>query len=376
MKIKISFVIITVLATFSACGKSAPEPGQQAKPAAAATLVPGAPEPSQAPTVAISDIVAAKTFQLRPPETLSAEQLPANEISEFIVTGKMGQYLRGEADEYDGPDSMLAAQVAGGGPVLKSEFADYCSDEQLYPLTQDGNVRMVYDPHGHKNTLHFSLIDKDDPLVSVGLKPEQVSINFGSFKRPTATEVVPHEHSCGVDETWPSVLVVESKAGWFRVARIEGYNKALPKNKSMQVLVASLKPGAKPVGAKDLPYTSSDDARTVMTARQQFITGNGWKGWRCIKGSSPDEDYPGGLAYIFEGITNDERFFIRMSGPISHAELKRLSTENIQDEESRKKQETTNRLLLEKTLATADPSSFKPNLSDLDAVISSLKLKQ
>ncbi len=147
----------------------------------------------------------------------------------------------------------------------------------------------------------------------------------------------------------------------------------------MQLLQAQLQSPGKPIDAKNLPYANwGNDAGTVMTARPALITGMGWKAWRWVEGLSQDGDYPGGLSYVAEGITDDGRFFFRITSDISHPAQRRLSTDNIVgvDERARDRADTQNRLLLEKALASANPSSFTPNLNNLDAVIRSLKLKR
>ena len=367
---KIRSLIFITLVLLSGCksSTSAPAPGLNAS-----LLTEDVPK-------SIAEVTPARTLQLKLPALISSDQIPANAVSEFIVQGKAGQFLNVTVDNKDEkrnlPASSLFAKTKDG-KKLDSLVEDFCTEEQMYVLPEDGAFSVLFDPLGHKATLHFSLVDENDPLVTVGLKPEQIAINFGGFGQENPIKIVSYDHTCEIGESWPASLSVQSKIS-FRIAQTKGYEEAFPKDKSMQLLQSQLHLPGKPIDAKNLPYANwgNDDA-TVMTARPTLITGKDWKAWRWIEGSSQDGDYPAGLSYVVEGITDDGRFFFRMTGAISHPAQRRLSTDNIVgvDEPARDRADTHNRLLLEKALASADPSSFTPNLNDLDAVIRSLKLK-
>lgn len=145
-----------------------------------------------------------------------------------------------------------------------------------------------------------------------------------------------------------------------------------PKDKSMDVLVSHLVPGAKPPDAKNLPYPNwGGDAATIMTARPIPVSGNGWKAWRWIEGSSQDGDYPGNISFVADGLTDDQQYFFRATAIIDHQAVNSLSPQN-----SPKYDETDSRLRLEKALATADPASFTPNLNELDAMLNSLVIQR
>lgn len=96
-----------------------------------------------------------------------------------------------------------------------------------------------------------------------------------------------------------------------------------------------------------------------------------------------DEDYPSdNLGYIFEGISNDGRYFILIRADISHPDQKRLHPKRQINgppghtwESPDPKVDAPARIQLERNLAAAEPASFQPNLDQLDAVIRSLKLK-
>lgn len=312
------------------------------------------------------------------PASYSFDQIPTDAVSEFLFQGKAGQYLRVEVQEEEhnngGLLSKLTAEALPGAQDLASLNPAYCRDEQIYQLPHDGNFRVLFDAASYRSALHFSSIEKDDPLVDVGLKPEQVSINFGTFGIPGPPEVHPYDHPCEIGESWPASIVIHTNKLWFYVTQVEGYKKMFPDG-GMESLISRLRPGSKLPDAKSLPYANWDGGTaTVMTARQQRIEGEGWKGWRWIEGFSQDGDYPADIAYIFEGLTNDGRFFLRFRATIAQPEVTRLSPNSNQSNKERGKQETSNRPLLEMALAAADPASFAPNLNELDAAVRSLNI--
>lgn len=364
------------LAAADGCKKSSPPPVEQAKTAPTATPTPA--PPAATPAAAPEDLLhasASKTFQVVPPASFPAEQLPTTGVSEFLVAAHSNQFLRVEVGDEDKQvlRSELVAQTAGG-QELTAVDPGYCADEKLYPLTQDGTVRVVYAAHATWASLRFSLIERSDPMLNVDLTPQQVSINYGTLGKGEGREFQRYLHSCEVGSSWPANVVLKSDAGWLRITRVEGYERIFPNDNSMQVLISSLKQQAKPLDAKKLPFADDDDAAIVLTARAELMKGEGWTGWRWIEGSTQDEDYPGGLGYSFEGVTDDGRFFLRMTGQISHPALKRLEPGNIQGS-ARAKAIRDNRQLLEQAITKADPASFTPNLNEVDAMIQSIKIQ-
>src|ERR1700761_1499669 len=197
--------IFTVLVLLSGCKSSAPAvkatPDQNAN-----LLAVEAPNP-------ITEATPAKTFQLELPALISSNQIPGNAVSEFIGRGKAGQFLRLTVDDEDEksilPASSLFAKTKGG-KKLDSLIEDFCTEEQVYVLPEDGAFSVLFDPLKHKTTLHFSLVDENDPLVSVGLKPEQISINFGRFGQESPFKAVSYDHTCEIGESWPASLSTEN----------------------------------------------------------------------------------------------------------------------------------------------------------------------
>jgi hypothetical protein len=324
------------------------------------------------PSVDFATTTPARTFQIKPPISFRSDQLPATGTSEFIFEAKAGQYFQMgiEEDRQQSPISAPSVSLSNGDTGVRIEpmDADFCM-EQMFALPKAGQYRFAFDPQGKKGTIRFSILEHDDPLVDAGIRPEGVSIDFGALGEGKKATLDPYDYTCELGESWPSNLLVQNNKIEFRVMRLAGYTSLFPKSEEMQLLQRSLLPGAPFVDAKRLPYASSGDAATVMSARPELVTGTGWRAWRWIEGQSQDGDFPGDyMFYTVDGLTNDGQFFFRMRADIEHPELKRLNPSDSVPEN-----DTQLRLQLEKALAVAKPDSFTPNLNQLDAIIRSLK---
>jgi hypothetical protein len=173
----------------------------------------------------------------------------------------------------------------------------------------------------------------------------------------------------------------------FRIMQVAGYKKVFETDRDggrdMANLEAALRPGRKAVANDKLPYTYKDRwGAYIMSARPEFLEGERWRGLRWIAGYGGDEDYPSlGLGYIFEGISNDGRYFILVRADISHPDQKRLRPPSQINGTPPKTWESPGphgkeaRLQLEKALVASDPASFQPSLDQLDGIIRSLRLR-
>jgi hypothetical protein len=323
--------------------------------------------------VDLATVTPVKTFQVKPPISFSSDQLPSTGVSEFTFDAKAGQYLQliieQDRNRLSNPSPSVALVDISTGIQLKPMDADFCL-EQMFSLPTAGQYRLAFDPLGQKSTIHFSTLESDAPLINAGIRPEDVSIDLGVFGQTKKVTLDPYDYTCEVGESWPANLLVNSDKISFRIMRTAGYTSLFPGTQEMQLLQESLRPGATFIEAKRLPYASSDDAATVMSARPELIAGTGWRAWRWLEGQAQDGDYPAdeNLAYTVEGLTNDGRFFFRMRGYTIHPDVRRLNPSDSVPEN-----DTQLRLQLEKALAVAKPDSFTPNLDQLDAVIRSLK---
>lgn len=317
-------------------------------------------------------------ISVKPPVFFSAAKLPRNVKSEFSVDGNAGQFLRVVVDEnaeYDAPFSVSALAPDGSG--IKP---DDCGDDLAYPLPQTGKYRITFDPSGVGHTLRLTLLPHNDPLLDVGLKPEQVSIDFDSFGRQREIKVLPP--CSGQDDYLPAHLALRGDHISIRIMQVAGYNEFFGRFSRMPQLVSSLRSGFRGgIDAKQMPEPNHHGAATVTTVHAAMLTGNGWRGWRWVEGSAElFRNYPDRLAYVFQGISNDGRFFVIMRADISHSDVQRFSPPHLKpglpvstylkDE----KDQSVRRGQLEKSLSAADIGSFVPSLSQLDQMIRSFKL--
>lgn len=360
-------VLITLVVATIGCHNSKPaDSPPQGTPAAVATTEPQtALSSSEANKVA--DSIEVKPVQINPATSVSV--LAENGPREFIVQGHRGQFLRVQINpgDLESPTAKIVVESEASPGPLKSITSEYCTEDTLFLLGKDGALNVSLDTGGHKEVkLDFALLASNDPLVDVGIRPEQIL-----FAGKTDLKPVPYDHGCELGESWPASLSSKSGKLLFRIAQVAGYKSMFPQDKGMELLISSLASGAAP-DAKNLPYPNwGGDAATIMTARPLVIKGDGWKAWRWIEGSSQDGDYPGNISFVVEGLTDDQRYFFRVTATIDQEAVKSLSPQN-----GAKYDETGSRLRLEKALAGADPASFTPNLNELDATVNSLVVRR
>src|SRR6266700_774397 len=357
---------------------ASPTPAQAQKSAPPAT-----PKPytiSTKPPPDLGAMIPVKTFQVKPPASFTPDQFPQDGAVEFLVPGSAGQALLVKLTEvgtHSDPYGMASRArlevrfLDVGSPAL--EPGGDASGNWLYTLSQTGTYRVMLDPAGYKQNIQFTLLASGDPMVDPGIRAEQISIDFGSFARNDQLALVPYANFEGyMDPAWPSHLGLQTKHLEFRIMPVAGYKKVFEteKDNSMARLEAALQPGAKAVAGHALPYPVYGDRGYNMEARQELLHGEGWRGLRWIGGFGQDTACRPDLAYVFEGITDDGRFFIMIRAAISHpATEQRWAKGCTSDAEAPKINAR-----LERDLAAADPGSFHPNLDQLDAVIKSLKL--
>jgi hypothetical protein len=342
-------------------------------------------------TVAMSSTVAAEhapqkpvpptlnlSTRVKPPVFFSAAKLGHQLKSKFTLDGSAGQFLRVVVDEnaeYDAPFSVSV--LAPDGSEIKP---DDCVNDLAYPLPQAGAYRITFDPSGVEHTLRLTLLPHNDPLMDVGIKPEQVSIDLDSFERRHETKVLPP--CSGQDDYLPAHLTLRGDHISIRIMQLAGYNKFFSRFSRMPHLLQALRPGfTGAIDAKEMPEPNHHGAATVMTVNAEVLTGNGWRGWRWVEGSANlFRNYPDRLAYVFQGISNDGRFFVIVRTDVSHPDVQRFSPPHLEPGLpvptylKNEKDQSVRRVQLEKSLAAAEGGSFVPSLSQLDRVTRSLKL--
>jgi len=325
-------------------------------------------------------MVPVKTFQVKPPASFGADQIPLGSAVEFDIQGAAGRFLSVDGNEL----YRTLVQLRGSSSEL-SRGGDN-QGKWFYALPETGTYRVLYAPTLAPE-IKFSWLAADDPITDPGMKPEQFSIEFGNLGKGHHLVVAPYAFfdDMGVLSSWPTHLALETKEFEFRIIPTAGYKKMFPKDQDLALLERAITDGGKSARVETLPYALREESCGYITSfRHESLEGEGWRGLRWIGGFGGDESYPScGLGYVFAGISNDGRYLIILRADISHPDQKRLlpprhinGTPPNTWESSDPKVETEMRLRLEKNLAGAPPSSFSPNLDDLDAVIRSLKIKR
>jgi len=369
--------------------KPSPQARSEATPITAAqaqqTVTPAIPAPTP-------EGVPTGPTRVTPPASFNSEPLPEH----FTITAGAGQFLRVTVNLGAGNDARESVSVQPPGSDSAPLEALYkggdCWGNFIYALRKTGIYQVEFDSAGRSGSIDFSLLASNDPLIDPGITPGEISIDFGSIAQKGQLAIIPYQTGCDEgDESWPTHLGLDTGHFEFRVMQVAGYEKLFSTDSGGASAMANLEAAlslssGKNLAAGKMPYIYKDRwGAYIMSARQELLEGDGWRGRRWIAGyGGGDEDYPSSnLGYLFEGISNDGRYFILIRADISHPDQKRLRPRRQilgppghTWEASDPKLETPARLMLEKALATDDPASFQPSLNELDAVIRSLKLKR
>lgn len=360
------------------------------------------PTPAQDRTAPLSPI------PVTPPATLNPEQLPQDGPVAFSISGSAGDVIVVNVKEVSNPeyertlphtvaDTMearytISAATSDGVSAKTLQAGGDCTNTSMLLLPQDGSYQFVFNAPsrkwGRKYGLSFSTMHKNDPIMDVGLTPEQISIDFGDSAKGDVRVEPPLVAEGCLDNSGPAHLKVHGRRMEFRIMQVDGYKKVaaynvFPSEDGIAVLQAALTAG-KTDAVGSLPYAIFGDAGLNMWARQELLVGDGWRGLRWIGGYAQDTVVSPDLGYVFEGITDDGRFLIvahtRISHPANQKRWTKSTTTNantrtrIDLDAAEAKAHAINKLL-EHDLDTADPASFQPSLEQLDAVVRSLKLK-
>jgi hypothetical protein len=308
-----------------------------------------------------------------------------------MVQGSAGQFLHVKVKFGSGdPMNSVSAYRPGGSQKLDAlrEGGD-ASGNYVYRLPETAAYPVEFDPAGRSGSIEFSLLPGDDPMLTPGIAPEQISIDFGSFGQQREMKLEPFGQWEGYMDDWqPTNWALENKGLEFRIMQVAGYKKVFsgPDMRSdvavMENLEAALKPGAKIRPDIALPYPVYGDAGLDYSTRSQLLVGEGWRGLRRIEVHSQDTGCPPGhLAYVFEGISDDGRFFILMRRWIANPQLEsRLNKDcaaglKAAGASSDSFFKAGMPAILDRDVTGTDPASFQPSLDQLDAVIVSLKLR-
>jgi hypothetical protein len=384
-KLLLSFALAFVLAAAVGCKDSkkaaqseattVPKPTQP--PAAIASAKPkvvaSKPQPAPPP---LDTMVLAETFRVKPPASFGSDQISSGTAVEFLVAGGAGQFLVVDTGEI----YRVSVRAAHNGS-RKLSLGDDSKGRWFYALPEAGTYQVLYAPIGTP-AIKFSWLNINDPLTDPGIKPDQISIEFGSFAQKNDLRVTPYVLNDDEDywESWPTHLAVESSDFEFRIMAVAYYEKLFEKDKRMTALQSSLRAKGKNADVRQLPYPEYKYGGLNLWAQPELLEGDGWRGLRWIAGFAQDISCAwemGGqtLAYYFEGISNDGRFFILVRARVSNSALFQRFGEDCAAAESEVRNPNLN-AVFQKDVIGAKPSSFEPNFNQLDAVIRSLKLQR
>ncbi len=240
---------------------------------------------------------------------------------------------------------------------------------------------MLYAPWQTKPGIEFEFLPDNDPMVDPGVKPEDLSVDFGVFAQNKELVIAPFAEDGGelFWESWPTHLAVDRRGFEFRIMTVDGNKKVFKKYERMTALGAALGARGKNADAGKLPYPVYRAGGLNLWTKPKFLEGDGWRGLRWI-GAFSDDFTCNPNGYVFEGISNDGLFFVMMRAQISNLKFgRRLDQgclDKIRERGSIELLEKEMPTVFDKDLSAADPASFQPNLDQLDAVIRSLKLKR
>lgn len=365
-----------------------PTPAAQPAPAAVRNPLSATQQPSyavakakpSAPPPPLSTMIPVKTFEVKPPQSFDADQIPTGQAVMFEVLAEAGRILQIETEEgyrlsVHSPGNR-SKQLTGGGDSEGHSF---------YALPEAGLYKVLYAPT-RTAKIKFSFVAADNPRFDPVIKPKRFSIDFGALAENDELTVLPYTfyEDEGILDSWPTHLGIMHGQFEFHIMSVAGYKSVFQEHESATLLQSILLNDGKNARVEELPYALTGRwCAYVMTLRKQVLQGDGWRGLRWIGGFGGDEEYPScGLGYVFTGISNDGRYLIVLRADISHPDRKRLlpprqinGSPGHTWESVDSKVDKEMSLQLKKTLSAADPASFEPSLDQLDAVIKSLKLK-
>jgi hypothetical protein len=257
---------------------------------------------------------------------------------------------------------------------------------RLYVLPETGVYRVlvhrvdVEDSATPDPAIQFALLNFGEPTVDSGVRPEQISANFSEFAPHAKWALIPYSHFGGeADDFWPSHLALQDGQFEFRVMAIEGYRRVVS-TADIDNLQSALQSEGGGVNPRKFPYAAYRDAALMLATRPKLIQGDGWRGLRWIGIYAQDSGcFFSEFSYIFEGITQDGKFLMRMQTGIANPQAaKNLDRRCGEESKARTFDEFFDKqmpALFDKELSSVDPASFQPNLDHVDTAVQTFKIK-
>jgi hypothetical protein len=309
------------------------------------------------------------------------KHVPASSREIYTVTALAGQTLLvnvvdGQAElqvlaQGDGQTKPLPSVKISVDPASPSDWMNVLSKPGTYQIAVRTSSKKTYD-------LAITLMDPRDPRLDPGLTPDKVSLDLGAFGGKAKLSLKPFDALFSEDlgDGLPARLSIENEKIEFWIASFEGLKKykkmtrpAAEWNKGLERLEAALKPGGQAVPPGQLPPGEADAALS-FGARVEVVENPSFRALRYIGQFAQDTGTPSNpLTYILWGIGRDGRYFIGMRTQIEHPLLSKPWAGMNEGPKLRALQAEAAR-----RLSGASPESFKPSLTQLDAVARSLRL--
>jgi len=333
-------------------------------------------------------------IRLAPGETVTIERVPAKVGDGFAFRAVAGQTLYLELGENCPTCGPWNGNVTGHMQVFLADGthpAELPSQPlwgipgqqwmNVLPMSGVYHIIVTIEPVKRYH-LEVTLMDAHDPRLDPGITPDGVSIPEGLLpkgSRLALQEYAPWPGGYGppdIDGNLPANLSFKSEGTWLSVMRLEGLKKA---NSYWQEIAAELEQTTLPdaVAAKPTILTF-DDTFLMHWGRLERFEGKSWRGWRWI-GDYEQEDIElqNPLQYVFAAISNDRQYIIWLWTHIDfvhapHGIFQLSDKESIIDS----KTSAAYQQKVNAALTSASPSSFKPDLAQLDSAVRSLEFRQ
>lgn len=353
-------------------------------------------------------------LRVRAGQTIACSLAPTGGRGVLKFEGVSGQVLmvnRAETENFldDKADKLVLVPPGAS----ESEAIPMLQDDGLGCwmglLSRTGAYQLILRrPSDKLYRLSITLMAPDDPRIDPGISPGQVSMDTTLWGTGFSLSRQPFDppHFDGVEDNWPAHLALVTKDFQFRVMSVEGIKNTPWEDdrwlKGLARLESALQPGGKIPTPDLLPLAVYQDAALCFWGKQELVEGKAWRGLRWIGWYA--QDCSGGpvtdpepMNYILEAISRNGRYFVMVFADIAYlhpsSDWQRIlddedektarlvnpkpvgkersqAIDAIDEEEDRLLRHTVNL-----RLDQAAPSSFKPDVRQLDAAVRTLELR-
>lgn len=307
-----------------------------------------------------------KKFQVTPPASFRADQLPAHGLIEFKVSGTVGQILLVQLSN----TKLFLKALREPGNARLASAGD--SGNRLYMFPRTGVYRFLLDLGGDQSNVRFSFLTANNSMIDPKIAPGQISVNFGAFAPGGKLSVMPYQLNGEEDylNSWPAHLAAEHDGFEFRIMSVSSYNAVFRDDHDdrMGSLGAALQADGAHAEPGKFPYPVYLGGFINTFAKVSFLKGKHWQGLRWIGGFGQDVSCNPDLGYVSEGLSDDGRYFVLIRAKITNLAKRKWAQDCAASGENGTKD-------LERNINSAEGKTFNPPLDKLDAVVKSLVLQ-